>query len=716
MKKILSLYFKDFSLAHTNDLIFWSDLEGKLVYANQVVADMLGYQVAELYDKYAWDIIKGKGQKGWAAQKQLLIHKQYFSLTATYLQTDGTPYPTQTNLYYIQEGDGYICAIAKYKEPSIDENPIEHFTHQTVNQIQDIIIWSKPDGELVYFNDAVTTQLGYTRAEFAHIKPSELVLNYDVSEQREFRNTLKTKNEFVGECLLKRKNGTHLPAEINTTTVFYAGETLNCTIFRDISLRREAEATLLKQQVEFKNIIHNTTDAIITADKQGNILLWNRGAEVMFGWTYDEMYQQPIEIIMPEQFHQAHQQGMNRYMETGQPRVIGKTVELVGKRKDETDFPISISLAHWKDEEEHYFCGIIRDVSQQKAREEELKTLLQENLKLKSALEVENAYLQEEMGTSYNFGEIITQNKAYKKILSQIKGVAKTETIVLITGETGTGKELIARAIHQSSNRSSFPLIKVNCARLSEKSMEQELFGMEKNNSSSDRIIKKGVFERANGATILLEEVGELPLKIQAKLLSVLESQTFIRSGGKNTLTTDVRLIITSNKDLLESVKAGAFREDLYYQINVFPINNLPLRSRKDDIPLLIKHLLKKISQRLDKKVFRISKRTLQKLMDYDFPGNVRELENIIERAVILSDSETLKITEPLTLKKQNKPDEEKILSHSQMERHHILKILKMTNGKISGSNGAAQLLQLNPNTLTSKMKKLNISKKDYMG
>ena len=714
MKGTPALYLKDFSLSHTNDLIFWSDLEGRIVYVNQVAADVLGYQVAQLQDKYVWEILNGGGKKGWAAQKELLLAKQYFSVSISYLRKDGSIYPSDTQLYYIQKGAGYICAIARYRASIGESERIENFTHQTLNQIRDIIIWSKPDGEIVYFNDAVITQLGYSREEFEHIKHSELIKNYDTTGQNRFRKSMKTEKGFVGECILCKKNGGTIIAEINATTVFYAGASLNCTTFRDISLRRAAEDRLLKQQLESKNIIHTATDAIITADKAGNVLLWNGAAERIFGWTHQEIYQQPLEKIMPKQFRQAHHHGMNRYMQTNQPSAIGKTVELEGQRKDGSIFPMAISLASWKDGTEYYFCGIIRDISERKAKEQELQRILAENIKLKSGLEVENTYLQATLEKVLGFEEIITVDKKYQQVLLKLEEVAPTDTTVLINGETGTGKELVARAIHRKSKRNKKPLITINCATLSENLIESELFGHEVGAFTGAVKQKKGLFEVADGGTLFLDEIGELSMNLQAKLLRVLQEGEFSRLGSTTIIKVNVRIIAATNRKLPKRIKQNKFREDLYYRLNVFPLVNPPLRNRPNDIPVLINHFIKKYNRRMGKQVSKWSKSTMEKLSNHHYPGNIRELENIIERAMIVSKGKTLKMNDWQPMLAGAAKDDE-LLPLEELIKEHIIKALKTAKGQIMGAEGAAALLGMKDRTLQSKMRKLNIHRKDYL-
>ena len=317
-----------------------------------------------------------------------------------------------------------------------------------------------------------------------------------------------------------------------------------------------------------------------------------------------------------------------------------------------------------------------------------------------------------------NYGErirfIITVSPKYQKVLQQIGKVADVNTTVLITGETGTGKELLARAVHQLSERADAPLIKVNCAALPENLIESELFGHEKGAFTGAVGRKRGRFEMADGGTLFLDEVGELPLDLQSKLLRVLQEGEFERLGGTETIKVDVRLVAATNRILQKMVRKGSFRADLFYRLNVFPIENIALRNRPKDIPVLVEHFARKFAKRQNKTITKINSADLDKLKKYPFPGNIRELENLVERAVVLCNSETLSI--PLNMKKERvDKGQQGFLPFEEMQRRHIIKALHMTEGRVTGPNGAGVLLGLNDRTLVSKMRKLDIKKIDYL-
>ncbi len=329
---------------------------------------------------------------------------------------------------------------------------------------------------------------------------------------------------------------------------------------------------------------------------------------------------------------------------------------------------------------------------------------------LKEQLEQENVYLREEMGASLDLKSLVGDSHALQKSLRAIEMVAPTDSTVLITGETGTGKELVAQAVHRLSPRQHKALITVNCAALPPTLIESELFGHEKGAFTSATSRKLGRFELAHGGTIFLDEVGELPIDVQMKLLRVLEAQEFNRIGGSQTIRVDVRVLAATNVDLEQAIKRGGFRADLFYRLNVFPLRLPTLRERREDIPLLARHFAKKYSLRHRKPVTRINSAALKALSAYDWPGNVRELEHLIERAVILSRGSILTIEELEGLGRGTERISEP-RTMAEAERAHIMDTLARTNWILAGKQGAAEQLGMKRSTLQHRMKKLDISR-----
>nr|WP_231715799.1 sigma 54-interacting transcriptional regulator [Desulfosarcina widdelii] len=351
-----------------------------------------------------------------------------------------------------------------------------------------------------------------------------------------------------------------------------------------------------------------------------------------------------------------------------------------------------------------------RDITNRKIAEIELRTAYADIEKLKDQLEAEKAYLQSEIKLDHNFENIVGNSAGLKYVLYKVEQVAAGDTTVLVLGESGTGKELIARAIHSKSPRGDRSLVKVNCATLPSHLIESELFGHERGSFTGAHDRQLGRFEVADGTSIFLDEIGDLPLELQTKLLRVVQEGEFERLGSTRTTKVNVRVIAATNRDLEADVRKGRFREDLFYRLNVFPITVPPLRQRVDDIPLLARFFVEKASKRLGKSISQIPERTVQKLQDYYWPGNIRELINVIERAVINSTGTKLHLADDLGALDRNQ-EPASLKSLHEIEKDHILRVLQSTSWRIEGAKGAALILDMNPSTLRSRMRKLAIQK-----
>jgi len=358
------------------------------------------------------------------------------------------------------------------------------------------------------------------------------------------------------------------------------------------------------------------------------------------------------------------------------------------------------------------YCKVIGQIILSAMRRREVEIELQDSFdeikQLKKRLEQENIFLRHEIEIQFRHDEIVGDSDAMDGVLKQAEMVAKQDTSVLILGETGTGKELLARAIHNISPRKVRAMIKVNCAALPATLIESELFGREKGAFTGALSRQVGRFEAADGSTIFLDEIGDLPLEMQAKLLRVLHDGQFERLGSAESVTADVRVIAATNHNLEQEMREGRFRQDLYYRLSVFPITVPPLRERREDIPLLVWSFVREFGESMGKSISEISKKDMDKLKSYSWPGNVRELKNIIERAMILSTGTTLHLDQ------MGSEDVETMHSTTLkgVERSHILEILEETGWKISGRNGAAEALGLKESTLRARMKKLGIQRK----
>lgn len=597
-------------------------------------------------------------------------------------------------------------------------------------------------------------------------------------------------------------------------------------------------------EMRFRAVAQSSNDAIIIGDQNGNILFWNSGAETIFGYQSEEVVGKSLTMLMPERYQTPHQHGMNRYSETGETRILGKTVELHGIRKTGEEFPLELTLSAWKEHKHQFFSGIIRDISQRKDAEEALRaseekyrsifsqavegiyqttpqgaflnanpalshllgyesthalmeavndiggqlyvdperreefcqlvedreiisdfesevyrkdgrpTWISENarvirngkgapqwyegfvvdisarkeaeqlLEATNRLQAENMFLQEEVIEARAFGDLVGQSPALANVIRQIDLVAPTEATVLILGESGTGKELVAREIHKRSQRADKPLIRVNCASISKELYESEFFGHVKGAFTGAVKDRAGRFEAADGGTLFLDEVGEIPIDLQSKFLRVLQEQQYERVGEERTRNVDVRIIAATNQELKKEAEAGRFRQDLYYRLNVFPLEIVPLCERKEDIPLLAEHLLKLAAKKFNCPKPRLTKALVAKLQRYDWPGNIRELQNVIERSLIVSGGQELQFEVPqpvggrplshaVSISRQDVIDEEVMTEEEmrQRERTNTVAALRKSNWKIYGIGGAAELLAINPTTLVARIKKMGIQK-----
>lgn len=453
----------------------------------------------------------------------------------------------------------------------------------------------------------------------------------------------------------------------------------------------------------FEKLFEFSPDGILVTNPTGSILRANAQVERMFGFTREELLGCPVEILIPERFRATHPGHRAEYAAHLRVRSMGAGLELNGRRKDGIEFPVDIMLGPIEGPEGPVVLAVIRDLSQKKKDEESLRRSQQEK-----------EYLEEELITSHQFDEIIGDSPGLKRVLKQVEDVANTDATVLILGETGTGKELIARAIHRLSTRRDHAFVRLNCSAIPTGLLESELFGHEKGAFTGAIAQKIGRLELAHQGTFFLDEVGDLPLELQPKILRALQEKEFERVGGTRTIPVNVRLVAATNRDIARMVKQGQFRSDLYYRLHVFPITLPPLRERRDDIPLLVHYFLSNHSKRMGRHIETIPSGTMQALVKWPWPGNIRELENFIERSVILTQGSVLRA--PLAeLESGEVSGESAVPDLESADREHILRILRQCKGMIGGASGAAARLGLKRTTLNSKIKKLGIRRRDYI-
>jgi formate hydrogenlyase transcriptional activator len=462
-------------------------------------------------------------------------------------------------------------------------------------------------------------------------------------------------------------------------------------------------------------------DGIFGVNTEGKTTFVNPAGERMLGWKAEELIGRDMHTVV----HHTHPDG-SHYPREDCPiyaafhdGAVHKIDYEVLWRKDGTSFWVEYTSTPVRDR--GMLVGavmVFRDITQRREADEKLRSALEEVGQLRNRLELENAYLQEEIRVEGNRHGIVGRSAAVEHVRRQIELVAPTSATVLITGESGTGKELIARAIHEASARSKRPLIRVNCAAVPHELFESEFFGHAKGTLAGAARDRTGRFELADGGTLFLDEVGEIPSELQGKLLRLIEEGTFERVGEARTRKADVRVIAATNRDLKADVRDGRFREDLYFRLNVFPIESVPLRERRDDVPLLAAHFLRAAERKLALGELRISIADVRRLTRYDWPGNVRELQNAIERGAILARSGQARIDLPEQVStrqprpRRTGPDSAAVLTEDdrrERDRANIAAALDACGGKIFGRGGAAELLDVKPTTLASRVKALGI-------
>ncbi len=492
--------------------------------------------------------------------------------------------------------------------------------------------------------------------------------------------------------------------------------------FEDITDQNQTEEALKSSEERYRRLFEAAQDGILILDEEsGQISDVNPFLIEMLGYSHEDFLGKKLWEIGAFKDIEASKAAFLELQKKGYVRYKDLPLETKDGRPIAVEF---ISNVYLVNHHKVIQCNI-RDITQRKhlaeslqrahselerrveERTVELRTALSEINTLKEQLEAENIFFRHEIRMKHQFEHIIGQSDGLKYVLYRAEQVAPANTTVLILGETGTGKELIAAAIHNMSPRKERPLITVNCAALPGNLIESELFGREKGAFTGADARRIGRFEIAHGSTLCLDEIGELPLELQVKLLRVIQHNEFERLGSSHTVKVDVRIVATTNRDLEQEVRKGRFRQDLYYRLNVFPITVPPLRQRKDDIPLMVRAFIERYSRKLGKQITSIRKETMKVLQDYPWPGNVRELESIVERAVILCPGPVLELADKLEIPSPSLSSTVRTLEET--ERNQIYKILSETRWRIEGKDGAAAILGLHPSTLRARMHKFGI-------
>jgi len=732
-------------------------LDGRFLEVNQKFCDIVGYTKKEMLSRTFQEITHPDD-----LEKDLEYVQQVFdgeietySMEKRYFRKDKTIVPIDLTVSLVFEDTGepkYFIAVV---QDITKRKEAEDQFRLLVKQAGDAFFVLDYDGVIFDINRQACHSLGYSQEELLGMNISEVDIEIEKKQHKfQFWNSLKPGQHITFEGIHRRKDGSTFPVEIRLGRLDLKEKRFLLALARDITDRKQKEGKLQKHSkfqqlvfkisnkfvglsgVELQQAIQDSFAEVgryfeVDAVRIFRLSLKGEVLEVRTNWLAGHIA--PPEE-MPEILKMKHPQMAAHYSQGksilfgsidecpqlpdlrkilnifGTKAGVGVPLEIDASGVDIFAMDNILSERIWpKDiiEQSSTIGHILLSVLRRKEAEIELRDRYDEIKQLKSRLELENIHLRKEIEILYSHDEIVGKSRAIKNVLSQAEQVADQETSVLVLGETGTGKELLARAIHNISPRKERAMITVNCAALPTTLIEGELFGREKGAYTGALTKQAGRFELADKSTVFLDEIGDLPLEMQVKLLRVLQEGKFERLGSTKTITVDVRVIAATNHDLEQAVREGRFRKDLFYRLSVFPITVPPLRDRVEDIPMLVWTFVKDFGKKMGKTVENIPNKTMDILMNYTWPGNVRELRNVIERAMILHSGQTLHIEKIRT----EDQEIDQPTSLEEVERNHIRSVLAKKNWKVSGKNGAAEALGLKESTLRARMGKLGIKR-----
>jgi PAS domain S-box-containing protein len=596
--------------------------------------------------------------------------------------------------------------------------PLESSSEAFIRSLPLLLAVMDSEGRFLDVTDTWVQRLGYAREELRGRRPEDIATPASAARIRDehlprYRRTGRLDQAPV-EFL--RKDGQ--PVELLASTVMIpatgSARSYSVSLFVEPSHRE-------RQERRYLDLYESTPAMLHTVDAEGRIIAASNHWLAKLGYTRTEVIGRPILDFITEESRRPLLHGKLREV-ISQGDVQNVPRQWVTRSGEIMDVLLSARAERNARGEVVRLLVASKDVTERNRAEGKLREAYGEIARLKEELERERDYLREEVNVSMNFGRIIGQSPALAGMLARIEAVAGTPASVLIVGETGSGKELVARAIHSRSRRANGPLVKVNCAAIPDELFESEFFGHVRGAFTGAHRDRVGRFELADGGTIFLDEVGEIPLALQGKLLRVLQEKEFERVGDDKTRSADARVIAATNRDLEKAVEAGEFREDLYYRLSVFPVQVPPLRKRGDDVIQLAVHFLEQVCTQFGRPVLQLTERQVQRLRGYDWPGNVRELKNVIERAVILTRGDVLRLDLSLPEPGGALPEvpgktpavapDQAFLTEEQMreqQRQNLIAALQAAGWRISGNGGAAELLGIRPTTLADRMRSYGI-------
>ncbi|MBT8083975.1 MAG: sigma 54-interacting transcriptional regulator [Woeseia sp.] len=574
------------------------------------------------------------------------------------------------------------------------------------------------DGRYRDISDAFLDRLGFSRKEMVGQPPSRFVTEESAQRiDKEFRPALRRTGRLKDKPIaFVAKDGeiVHCLTDSIVETGRKGAAVRTIAMYRELDIQAQAN-------LKYRQLYRATPAMLHTVDASGRIITVTDHWLRKMGYTREEVVGRPVTDFFSKADRERLSSGkLKDLLSTG--TFENQARQLVTHDGQVLELLVSATAVRDSAGRVQRLLVASKDVTERNRAERALRDTLAENARLREELERERDYLREEVNVAMDFGRIVGRSPALKYMLSQVDAVAQTPASVLILGESGVGKELVAHAIHARSSRADAPLVKVNCASIPKELFESEFFGHVKGAFTGAHRDRVGRFQLADGGTIFLDEVGEIPIELQGKLLRVLQESEFERVGDDITRSVDVRVIAATNRDLEELVVNGEFREDLYYRLSVFPISVPPLRRRQEDLPQLAQHFLDKACTEFGRTKLKLTNRQVAAITAYDWPGNVRELKNVIERAVILAKDETLRLELSMP---DSKPDSDAVgvapagddsaflneIEMRQFQKENLRKALQKSNWRVSGKGGAADLLGLRPTTLADRIKSFELKR-----
>lgn len=626
----------------------------------------------------------------------------------------------ENSVYPVFDSHGELVQFAIFSHDITHRKEIEHALKQerdktnTYLDLAEVILMAlDKNGHITLINRKGCNLLGYSHHQlvgknfFNTFIPDGLKTKI----REVFQDILEEKSplqEYYENPILTKSGEQKIIAWHNTVLRNETGKiTGTLSSGEDITKRKMTEKALRESERYYRTLFESASDTIFIMEDV-SFLECNQQALNLFRCSREHLLgKNPMDFSPPFQPDgQDSREKANRIIEKVR-KGLPQSFEWRHRRPDGGLFDAEVHLAPLNLKDQKRFIAVVRDITERKKAEELLNNALAEVRRMKEAAEAKNIYLFKEIQIARQHGDIIGQSESIKSVLALAEQVAKTDSTVLILGETGTGKELLARAIHNMSSRRERPLVTVNCAAIPGTLVESELFGREKGAYTGAATRQIGRFEIANKSTIFLDEIGELSLEIQAKLLRVIQEGQIERLGSARTIAVDVRIIAATHKNLEQEINEEKFRRDLFYRLNVFPISIPPLRDRKEDIPILVWSFVDEMGGKMGKRIEKIPQQSIDALQNHDWPGNIRELRNVVERAMILSGDAILRIP-PLSPRTDETGE---IKTIAEVERQHIIDILESTGWRVRGKDGAAEILGMKPTTLESRMQKLHIKR-----